>query len=315
MFSLLAFAAATAAQAPARPSKSCPGQNTTLRQAADANERTYLDEGQGRQIADQVRTWAKTGRYADDCGDDTKFADRFNMDLDSYDGHFHFEPVSDKAAGEDWLMAWRAGGPASNMGIREVRMFEGSIGYLRLASFYPWDMTREKMKAAWSLLDGAQGIIIDLRQNGGGDDATAEQILRSILPETASVQRIVRRGGAEADQLPQAELPPIATDVPVAILIDRRSASASEYIAYSAQAAKRAVIVGNRSAGGASLVGDPVPIGSQYQISIPYARPENLVTKANWEKHGVRPDIAGGDDPIFIARTELARRRAVEGDK
>lgn len=304
LLSLLAAAAA------AKLSATCPSQSAALQRAAEIIERTYLDPKQAREIAGQVRVWAKANRYADDCGDEAAFLERFNTDLDAYDGHFHFEPIAQKGAADDWLMAWRAGGPASNMGIREVRVLEGNIGYLRLASFYPWDMTKLKMQATWSLLADAKALIIDLRQNGGGDAETAEHLVRSALGEAAEVQRIERRSGHEADPLPETSLATIDQDVPIAVLIDRRSASASEFVAYSLQAARRAIVVGSRSAGAASLLGEPIPVGNDYQISVPDARPVNLVTRANWEEGGVRPDIPGGDDPLFAARTELLRRIA-----
>jgi len=305
---LIAFLAAAAA---GQPIESCPVQASALRRAADRIEQHYLDARKGRDIAVQVRAWAAAGRYADVCSSEAVFLERLNADLDAYDGHFHFEAISRDASADDWLMAWRTGGPASNMGVREVRVLEGNIGYLRLGSFYPWDMARAKLQAAWSLLADTDAMIIDLRQNGGGDSETAEQIVRSALGDVSEVQRFERRSVYEPDPLPQAELPVIRSDLPMAVLVDRRSASASEYVAYSLQAARRAIVVGSRSAGAASLLGEPIRLGPDYQISIPDARPVNLVTGSNWEGSGVRPDVAGGDDPLFIARAELVRARSL----
>ncbi|HEY0628113.1 MAG TPA: S41 family peptidase [Sphingomicrobium sp.] len=289
----------------------CAEQTVVLRRAADEIEKTYLEASQARRIAEQVRAWAKSNRYASDCAKPAAFLEQLNVDLRAYDGHFLIERVERDAKQDDWLFAWRAGGPASNMGIREVRILEGNIGYIRLASFYPWDMTRTKLQAAWQLLGDADALVIDLRQNGGGDAATAEHIVRSALgPKAADVQRIERRAVHEPDAPPAADLEPIAPNVPIAVLVDRRAASASEYVAYSLQAAKRAIVVGSRSAGAASLLGEPIPLGNGYQISVPSARPVNLVTGGNWDRAGVRPDVAGGDDPIFVARNELARLRA-----
>jgi len=54
------------------------------------------------------------------------------------------------------------------------------------------------------------------------------------------------------------------------------------------------------------MFGDPVLLPDGYQISIPDRQPINLRTGGNWEGTGVRPDVAGGDDPLFIARQLLA---------
>ncbi len=55
------------------------------------------------------------------------------------------------------------------------------------------------------------------------------------------------------------------------------------------------------------MVDDPVLLPDGYQISIPDRQPINLHTGANWERTGVTPDAAGGDDPLFVARQLLAR--------
>lgn len=287
----------------------CPGQQAVLDAAAQAIERDYVIEAEARQIADSVRGWAADKRYADACGDWPAFVERFNRDLDAYDGHFHAErPDGGQAgSGDDWLMAWRATGVASNMGVREVRVFEGNVGYLRLSSFYPWDLAAPKIRNALELLKDTEGLVLDLRQNGGGDDRTAGQLVRAFLGDDVSaVQRIESRNGTRPDPLPARDVP--AYDGRVVVLVDRRSASASEFVAYTLQAAGRAAVVGSRSAGAATMFDEPVALPDAVQLFIPDARPVNLTTGGNWNREGVKPDIAGGDDPVHVAR------RVISGD-
>lgn len=301
MWSMLALAAAAG---------SCPAQHRALEGAAAAIARGYHDVGQGARIAGDVRRWAATGRYKALCGDEAGFLARLNQDLDAYDGHFHVERAA-ATGGDDWLMAWRKGGRESAMGVRAVQVLEGNVGYLRIASFYPWDLAADRFGAAWTLLAACDALIVDLRQNGGGDAETAGHLVRALLgPSVAAVQRIEARGVQRPEPLPPLALPALRPDLPVAILLDRRSASAAEFVGYALQAAGRAIVVGQRSAGAASLIGAPVAIGGGLQIAVPDARPVNLKTGANWEGQGVQPDLAGGDDPIFVARTALARMRA-----
>ena len=286
----------------------CPEQTRALEGAADVIERSYLDVGKGRQIAQDVRGWAEAGRYRESCNDPATFLTEFNRDLDVHDPHFHFERPDAEAGGEDWLTAWRAESRTVNAGVREVRLLEGNVGYLRLSSFYPWDLAGPKLKAAFALLGDADGLILDLRRNGGGDDVTAGQIVAALLgPETATVQDIESRGQHKPDPLPRLDLPRYPAERPVAVLIDRRSGSAAEFVAYSLQAAGRAKVIGGRSGGAAHMFGDPVPVAGGYALSTPDARPVNRVTGSNWEGAGVKPDIAGGDDPIFVARQWLSR--------
>lgn len=286
----------------------CPDQTRALNSAADLIERNYLDVAKGAQMARDVRQWARTGRYADVCKDAEGFMTRLNRDLDAYDGHFHFERPGAGPA-DDWLTAWRAESRSVNAGVREVRVMEGNVGYVRLSSFYPWDLAKPKLSAAFILVGDADALILDLRQNGGGDDQTAGQIVAALLgPDVAAVQDLERRGTRTSDPLPRLELPTFPKDRRVAILIDRRSGSASEFVAYSLQAMGRAKVIGARSGGAAHILGEPLPVTGGYTLSVPEARPVNHVTKKNWEGVGARPDVPGGDDPVFVARQWLSQR-------
>ncbi|WP_251268359.1 S41 family peptidase, partial [Enterobacter hormaechei] len=53
--------------------------------------------------------------------------------------------------------------------------------YLRLSTFYPIDLARPKLAAAFSLLADTDGLVLDRRQNGGGDDGSADLLVRTLL--------------------------------------------------------------------------------------------------------------------------------------
>lgn len=285
----------------------CPQQASALEAAASAIEAQYFEEDTASRIARRLREEAAETRLRA-CQDEAAFVAETNVILDSYDPHFMFERPGNEAGAEDWLMAWRSESATVNAGVREARVLEGNVGYLRISSFYPWDLAKPKLEAAAALLSDTRGLIIDLRRNGGGDARTAQHLVRALAPAVEAVQTIERRRGTSSESLPAIEFDLGGTARPVAILIDRRSGSASEFVAYSLQALDGALIVGSRSGGVANMIGEPVELGESYAISIPDARPVNLITGTNWEGSGVHPDIPGGDDPLYVARRALEDR-------
>jgi carboxyl-terminal processing protease len=291
---LIALSAATA----------CPAQTAQLEAAADAVERLYVDETTAMRIAAGLRDAAREGRYADLCTEPDAFVDALNRQLDTEDPHFHVESHKD-VPGDDWLTQWRADARRTGAGVREVSVLEGNIGYLRLASFHDWAQAGPQLTAAFTLVGHTDALILDLRRNGGGAPDTAEQLVRGFVGDgVPQVQSIRRRSGTLPDPLPRDGLPHY--DQPLAILVDRRTGSAAEFVAYSLQALGRATIVGSSTGGAAHMIGDPLPLDGGLLISIPDAAPVNDITGGNWERRGVSPDLPGGDDPLFVARRRLS---------
>lgn len=74
---------------------------------------------------------------------------------------------------------------------------------------------------------------------------------------------------------------------------DRDTFSAGEGFAYSLQQLKRAIIVGETTRGGAHPGGDSSlqPIHAHFTAGVPTARAINPITRSNWERVGVAPDI------------------------
>jgi carboxyl-terminal processing protease len=126
------------------------------------------------------------------------------------------------------------------------------IAYVRLISFS--ETTAGELRTVLSKLqkDGLRGLVLDLRANPGGLLRAAVEVSRMFLNEGRIVSTKGRNQQEEDfDAKPNGALVP--TDVPVAVLIDRLSASASEIVAAALQDHKRAIIVGERSYGKGSV--------------------------------------------------------------
>ncbi|MFP4622581.1 MAG: S41 family peptidase [Gemmatimonadota bacterium] len=121
------------------------------------------------------------------------------------------------------------------------------VGYIPLLQFNE-TAAEEVADAVRTLTDeGVAGLVLDLRGNGGGIVDQAVRIAGLFLPEGTSIARQWERGGD--DTMYRNDRAPIAPDVPLVVLIDGASASASEIVAGALQDHDRAVVLGTTSFG------------------------------------------------------------------
>ena len=123
-----------------------------------------------------------------------------------------------------------------------------STGYIYLTSFT--DKSANDVRTAIIELKnkGAKALILDLRGNSGGLLDQAVEIVNFFVPKNSKV--VSTKGKVKQwDKEYNAEKNPIAPDMPLAVLIDRGSASASEIVSGALQDLDRAVLVGERSFG------------------------------------------------------------------
>lgn len=126
-------------------------------------------------------------------------------------------------------------------------MIEGGIGYIPLLQFN--ETAAEEVRASVQRLigQGAKGLVLDLRGNGGGIVKDAIEIAGLFLPAGTEVARQWERGGE--DQIYVSPEAPIAPDLPLVVLVDGGSASASEIVAGALQDHDRAVVIGTATFG------------------------------------------------------------------
>ncbi len=128
-------------------------------------------------------------------------------------------------------------------------MLNEEVGYISLNSFT--QTASKEVKAAFKDLKEEQGmkkLIFDLRGNGGGLLREAVNIVNFFVPKG---QEVVRTKGkiSEWDQTHIALNDPLDLEIPLVILVDQGSASASEIVAGCMQDLDRGVIIGNTTFG------------------------------------------------------------------
>ncbi len=124
-----------------------------------------------------------------------------------------------------------------------------NMGYIRLTGFI--DKSAKEVREALEAFKkdpSITQIVLDLRGNGGGLLEQAVEIVGNFVPKGTEVLR-TRGRDASTEKIYKTTHSPIFPDIPLAILIDGGSASASEITAGSLQDLDRAVLIGSRSFG------------------------------------------------------------------
>jgi carboxyl-terminal processing protease len=150
-------------------------------------------------------------------------------------------------------------------------MLDDGVGYIRLERFSrrAGDEVRQAIKEM-KLNGDVKGVVLDLRGNPGGLLDAAVDVVSKFIPRGSLVVSTKgRRPEAEKKYFSSEE--PVAPSVPLVLLTDRNSASASEIVAGSLQDLDRALIVGTRTFG-KGLVQTIVPLNYGAQLKITTAR-------------------------------------------
>ncbi len=141
------------------------------------------------------------------------------------------------------------------------------VAYIHLSDFTP-DAGKEVKNALVALKEqGAKSVILDLRGNPGGLLIEAVNICNLFLPKGKLV--VSTKGKIPENNLSYETLNnPTDTEIPVTVLINRGSASASEIVAGTLQDYDRAIVIGEKSYGkGLVQVSRPLSYNSQLKVT------------------------------------------------
>ncbi len=180
-----------------------------------------------------------------------------------------------------------------NYGFRKVERLAGNVGYLDFRVFASPGQAGPTAIAAMNFLAHCDAVIVDLRQNGGGDPAQIQLICSYFFAEPAHLNDIYTRSTDRTEHywtLPYVPGPkPVGADL--YILTSRNTFSGAEEFSYNMKNLKRGTIVGETTGGGAHPT-DAMIVQKDYILRVPIARAINPVTKTNWEGTGVAPDVS-----------------------
>ena len=189
-------------------------------------------------------------------------------------------------------------------GVREAKLLEGGIGYIRISEFQ--EQTARDFRAALGSLkrQGMKGLIIDVRNNPGGLLYAAVDVAENFIPEgeriVSTKGRLVEKNTSHVSR--NKEPWKIS---PLYLLVNKGSASGSEILAGALQDYGLAVLVGAKTYGkGCIQTLTPLADGSAVRITTSrYYTPQGRLI----HEIGVSPDVVVMNDPKDAKDLQLER--------
>lgn len=277
----------------------------------------YVSPELAKKMADALRKQENQGDYNAVSGGDA-FASMLTKNLQavSHDKHLrvNFSPVPMPKPPEEpdaaAVARFHKEMLQMNCGFKKVEILPGNIGYLKFNVFADPEVCGPTAVAAMNFLVNSDAVIIDLRDNHGGDPKMIQLLCSYLFSERTHLNDLWERKGDVTRQywtLPY--VPGKRLDgKPLYVLTSKSTFSGAEEFTYDLQTRKRATIVGETTGGGAHTVAGHW-INSRFMIGVPNARAINPVTKTNWEGTGVVPDVKVSADDALSTAEKLAEKK------
>ena len=292
----------------------------TVAAAAAILDSFYVSPAVAKRVGDTLRVRSARGAYRLH-GNGVTFAMRLDDDLAELtrDKHLHLMYSVDVLPPDAHMATVRSADDAAreqarldgiHCGFEKVEVLPGNVGYVKLDMFADPEFCGATASAAMSLVAGTRALIIDLRDNGGGEPAMVSTIASYLFDRRTHLNDLwTRRTGTTEEFWTRDSLPGLRFGgaKPVYVLTSSRTFSGGEEFAYDLQQLHRATIVGETTGGGAHPMSSH-RIDDHFLIAVPFARPINPVTHTNWEGVGVTPDLkVASEVALTTALQRLAR--------
>jgi len=256
----------------------------------------YFDRGAAQRMAEALLSHERNGDY-NTTTDGPAFADLLTKQIRELSQDLHLmvvwsaepfpagPPAPPPGAIERYHEALRQ----NNCTFEKVEILPHNIGYLKLNSFPDPSVCRSTAVAAMAKLNGADAIIFDLRDNGGGYPDMVSVIAAYLF--NRSVAWYDPRNNAAEPTLTQSPVPGSRlADKPVYVLTSAETISGAEQFCYNLKMLKRATLIGETTHGSAHI-GTFFRLDDHFGMGIPETKPVNPYGRPDWEGTGVEPDV------------------------
>lgn len=189
---------------------------------------------------------------------------------------------------------------AVELDYEDAELLQEGLGYIKISRFGSKTHTRVGKLVAELLLQGAQGFIVDMRDNPGGSTLAARAIVSMFCTEKEVYFERFKNGATR--QLPREG--EHKTDLPLAVLLNENSMSSSEIVAGAVQSYNRGVVVGAQSYGKGliqKVFNLQAPLGGAIRTTIAeFGRPDKKMIHAI----GIYPDLPVTSNSDFMFKRE-----------
>lgn len=192
---------------------------------------------------------------------------------------------------------------------------KANVGYIRYSSFMN-GISSIDLDYVLNQMSGTQGLIIDLRNNGGGNIFNVLSFLERFNAEKKMVGYFITRNGEAHSDFSTPEEFYISAHSginylnPVMVLIDRGSYSATTMFALAAKAIDNITLLGDTTGGGGGLPnGGELPNGWEYRFSIGQLLDIN---GNNYAENGIPPDVTARFDWSDLTTDEILEQAIAE---
>lgn len=304
------------AQVPDMPMTASSRQELVDKLASEVDRR-YVFPDTAKKVASALRERQRRGAY-DGIAGARQLAETLSRDMQEVGKDRHLRVVyseqvlldaKPKAAPSPEDAARRLAMMRSeNFGVAKIERLPFNIGYLELDGFMRASDAAGTLAAAMTVLAHTDALIIDLRNNGGGDAAASVLMASYLLDKRTHLGDFHYREGKRIEQRWSMDVVPgirYGQKKEVVILTSKSTFSAAEDFAYALKNLQRATIVGETTGGGANS-GEDLRLLPHFSAFMPTSRMVSPLTQTNWEGTGVAPDVA-----VCAARALDTAQRAI----
>ena len=254
-------------------------------------------------------------------------AERLTRDLRSVTHDRHLRVVYDKGGVQD---EGPGGEPSPadqsqrmnyarriNWGLTRADRLDGNIGYLQIRTFdFDGSTVDTVLAAAMSFLAHTDALIIDVRDNGGGDPTYVAAVCSYLMRPGTLINKFYWRPQNRWDEFKTRRVSGRSYGIskPVYVLTSDGTFSGAEEFAYDMQTQKRGEIVGDTTGGGAHP-GGLRRVTEKFGVWVPSGRAVNPVTGKDWEGTGVIPDVPVASDEALRAAHVRALKRIMAAEQ